>query len=106
MYQISGLLLKNCDREVPEKRTAGQTYREPKQGKLGRNRNSSLGSVLASKHYQFVKQCWLVNITGFYGVQISGKVPVSPSAFQTGVAPPENFHFFGFYSLSNSGGGR
>ena len=49
------------------------TYRGPKQGKPGRNRNSSPGSVLVSTHYWFVKQCWLVNITGLYRVQASEK---------------------------------
>ena len=41
-----------------------------------------MGSVLVSGHYWFVKQGLLVNITGFYSVQVSGNVPVSPSAFQ------------------------
>ena len=49
------------------------TYRRPKQGKPGRNQNSSPGSVLVSKHYRFVKQCWLVYITGLYRVQVSEK---------------------------------
>ena len=63
----------------------GQTYRGPKQGKAGRNQNTSPGPVVVSKQYQFVKQCWLVNIIGLYRVQVSGKVPVSPSAFQHNV---------------------
>ena len=58
------------------------TYRGPKQGKPGRNQNSSPGLVLVSKDYRFVKQSWLVNITGLYRVQVSGKVPVFASAFQ------------------------
>ena len=81
MYQISGLSVKNCDRELPDihtyihtdGRTDGHTYRGPKQGKPGRNRNSSQGSVLVSGHYWFVKQCWLVYITGLYRVQVSEK---------------------------------
>ena len=58
-----------------------RTYRGPKQGKPGRNRNSSLGSVLVSKHYWFVKQCWLVNITGLYRVQVSEKYRFLPQRF-------------------------
>ena len=57
------------------------TYRGPKQGKPGRNRNSSQGSVLVSGHYWFVKQCWLVNITGLYRVQVSEKYRFLPQRF-------------------------
>ena len=62
-------------------RTDGRTYRGPKQGKPGRNRNSLLGSVLVSKHYRFVKQCWLVNITGLYKVQVSEMYRFLPQRF-------------------------
>ena len=87
MYQISGLPLKNCDRELPDIHTYiyihtyGHTYRGPKQGKPGRNRNSSQGSVLVSGHYWFVKHCWLVNITGLYRVQVSEKYRFLPQRF-------------------------
>ena len=86
MYQISGLSLKNCDREVPDRHTDGrtdiQTYiQRTKQGKPGRNGNSSQGSVLVSEHYWFVKQCWLENITGLYRVQISEKYRFLPQRF-------------------------
>ena len=67
--------------------TDRRTYRGPKQGKPCRNWNSSPGSVLVSKHYRFVKQNWLVNITGLYKVLVSGNVPVSLSAF------PFTFHY-------------
>ena len=77
MYQISGLSLKNCDRELPDIRT----YRGPKQGKPGRNRNSSQGSVLVSGHYWFVKQFWLVNITGLYRVEASENYRFLPQRF-------------------------
>ena len=70
-----------------DKHTYGQTYihtyRGPKQGKPGRNRNSSQGSVLVSGHYWFVKQCWLVNITGLYRVQVSEKYRFLPQRFNT-----------------------
>ena len=62
-------------------RTNGQTYRGPKQGKPGRNRNSSQGSVLVSKHNRFVKQCLLVYITGLYRVQVSEKYRFLPQRF-------------------------
>ena len=89
MYQISGLSLKNCDRELPDIHTYGQTYihtyihtyRGPKQGKPGRNRNSLSGSVLVSIHYWIVKQCWLVNIRGLYRVQVSEKYWFLPQRF-------------------------
>ena len=85
VYQISGLSVKNCDREVPggrtDRRTDIHTYRVPKQGKTGRNRNSSQGSVLVSGHYWFVKQCWLVNITGLYRVQVSENYRFLPQRF-------------------------
>ena len=58
-----------------------QTYRGPKQGKPGRNRNFSQGTVLVSRHYWFVKQCWLVNITGLYRVQVSEKYRFLPQRF-------------------------
>ena len=58
-----------------------QTYRGPKQGKPGRNQNSSQGSVLVSGRYWFVKQCWLVNITGLYRVQVSDKYRFLPQRF-------------------------
>merc|ERR1712101_101817 len=71
------------------------TYRGPKQGKPGRNRNSSQGSVLVSGHYWFVKQCWLVNITGLYRVQVSEKYRFLPQRFNNfsdwGGAPFEPF---------------
>ena len=51
------------------------------QGKPSRNLNSWLGSVLVSKHYRFVKQCWLVNITGLYRVHISEKYRFLPQRF-------------------------
>ena len=59
------------------------TYRGPKQGKPGRNRNSSQGSVLVSGHYWFVKQCWLVNITGLYRVQVSKNYRFLPQRFNS-----------------------
>ena len=62
--------------------TYGHTYRGPKQGKPGRNRNSSQGSVLVSGHYWFVKKCWLVNITGLYRVQISENYRFLPQRFK------------------------
>ena len=58
-----------------------RTYRGPKQGKPGRNRNSSPGSVLVSTHYRFVKQYWLVKITGLYRVQVSEKYRFLPQRF-------------------------
>ena len=61
--------------------TYKHTYRGPKQGKPGRNRNSSQGSVLVRGHYWFVKQCWLVNITGFCRVQVSEKYRFLPQRF-------------------------
>ena len=69
MYQISGLSLKNCDRE-PSEQAYRHTYRGPKQG-----------SVLVGGHYWFVKQCWFVNIKGLYRVQVSEKYRFL-SAFQ------------------------
>ena len=57
------------------------TYRGPKQGKPGRNRNSLSGSVLVSIHYWIVKQCWLVNIRGLYRVQVSEKYWFLPQRF-------------------------
>ena len=64
----------------------------PKQDKdkPGRNQNTSPGSVLVSKQYQFVIQCWLANITGLFRVQVSGKVLGSPPAFQSVQAGYEN----------------
>ena len=53
-----------------------------KTGETRGNRNTWPGSVLVSKQYRFVKQCWLGNITGLYRVQVNGKVLVSPSAFR------------------------
>ena len=81
MYQNSGFSLKNCDREVLDIQTDRHTYRGPKQGKPGRNGNSSQGSVLVSGHYWFVKQYWLVNITGLYRVQVSEKYRFLPKRF-------------------------
>merc|ERR1711867_28241 len=63
--------------------TDKHTYRGPKQGKPGRNRNSSQGSVLVSIHYWFEKQCWLVNITCLYRVQVSEKYRFLPQRFNT-----------------------
>ena len=76
------MLLTNQYRARRGRKMATKASKTPKRGKLSRNRNSSRGSVLVSKHYQFVKQRWLVKITGLYRVQVSGKVLVSPSAFQ------------------------
>ena len=59
------------------------TYRGPKQGKPSRNWNSSPGSVLASIHYRFVKQYWLVNITSLYRVQVSKKYRFLPQIFNS-----------------------
>ena len=87
MYKISGLSLKKCDREVPDRRTYIQTdiprrtYRGPKQGKPGRNGNSSQVSVPVSGYYWFVKQCRLVNITGLYRVQVSENYRFLPQRF-------------------------
>ena len=79
VYQISGLSLKNCDRELPDIQTYIHTYRGPKQGKPGRNQNSSQGSVLVSGHYWFVKQSWLVYITSLY--RVSEKYGFLPQRF-------------------------
>ena len=52
-------------------------------GKPGRNQNSSQGSVLVSGRYWFVKQCWLVNITGLYRVQVSENYRFLPQRFNS-----------------------
>ena len=75
MYQISGLSLKNCDRQLPDIRTdiqraeTGETRSKPK--------------FLVSGHYWFVKQYWLVNITGLYRVQVSEKYQFLPQRFNS-----------------------
>ena len=74
------------------------TYRGPKQGKPGRNRNSSQGSVLVSGHYWFVKQCWLVNITGLYRVQVSENYRFLPQRFNYNI--PYSFNKNPFINLA------
>ena len=77
-----------------DKRMDSHTYRGPKQGTPGRNRNSSPGSSLVSKHYPFVKLCWLVDITGLYRVQVSEKYRFLPQRFTSGslyTSFPKNF---------------
>ena len=49
---------------------------------VGRNQNSSQGSVLVSGYYWFVKQCWLLNRTGLYRVQVSEKYRFLPQRFK------------------------
>ena len=62
--------------------TYGHTYRGPKQGKPGRNQHSSQSSVLVSKQYRFVKQCWLGYITGLYRVRVREKYRFLPQHFK------------------------
>ena len=83
MYQILGLLLKNRDLEDPLMYTyiglhTNRHTQDRKTRETLLNRNTSPGTVLVSKQYRFVKQCRLVNITGLYKVQVSGKIPVTP----------------------------
>ena len=74
--KISGQYLKNCGRYVADI----HTYRQKGETGEARGKPKYVAELRTGKYT--VEVCGIAISTGLYRVQVSGKVPVSPSAFQ------------------------